>query len=147
MHSCSGGGILQPLCRHFLVCSMLFMASVGSIKGTQCIIRCHSSVCVSVYLPCKGFVVENGKLLLHYTRLMASSWSTWVSWYQKGKTSLDLNEARDDGVLEWQWHQLNHMQKICPLLQTNDHANTSSLNFYRLDAFPDAQPAVSKHRC
>ena len=24
---------------------------------------------------------------------------TWVSWYQKGKTSLDLNEARDD----WVW--------------------------------------------
>jgi len=23
----------------------------------------------------------------------------WVSWYRKGKTSLDLNEARDDGVL------------------------------------------------
>jgi len=27
------------------------------------------------------------------------SWTTWVSWYQKGKTSLDLNEARDDRVL------------------------------------------------
>jgi len=25
--------------------------------------------------------------------------AAWVSWYQKGKTSLDLNEARDDGVL------------------------------------------------
>ena len=25
---------------------------------------------------------------------------TWVSRYQKGKTSLDLNEARYDGVLE-----------------------------------------------
>jgi len=25
--------------------------------------------------------------------------TTWVSWYQKGKTSLDLNEARDDDVL------------------------------------------------
>jgi len=25
--------------------------------------------------------------------------TTWVSWYQKGKTSLDLNEARDYGVL------------------------------------------------
>ena len=24
--------------------------------------------------------------------------ATWVSWYQNGKTSLDLNEARDDGV-------------------------------------------------
>jgi len=25
--------------------------------------------------------------------------TTWVSWCQKGKTSLDLNEARDNGVL------------------------------------------------
>ena len=24
--------------------------------------------------------------------------TTWVSWYQKGKTSLDLNEAKHDGV-------------------------------------------------
>jgi len=26
-----------------------------------------------------------------------------------------LNEARDDGVLGWQWHQLDHMQTICTL--------------------------------
>ena len=25
-------------------------------------------------------------------------WTTWISQYQKGKTSLDLNEARDDEV-------------------------------------------------
>ena len=24
--------------------------------------------------------------------------TTWLNWYQKGKTSLDLNAARDDGV-------------------------------------------------
>ena len=33
----------------------------------------------------------------YYTHLTASSKTSWVSWYQKGKTSLD--EARDDGVL------------------------------------------------
>jgi len=33
----------------------------------------------------------------------------WVSQYQKRKTSLDLNEARDDEVFGWQWHQLDHM--------------------------------------
>ena len=27
---------------------------------------------------------------------------TWVSRYQEGKTSVDLNEARDVGVLGWQ---------------------------------------------
>jgi len=68
-----------------------------------------------------------------------------VSRYQKGKTSLDLNVARDDGVLGWQWHQLDHMQTICTSLQTDNHNNTSSLNFYRPDALPDAQPTVSKH--
>ena len=34
--------------------------------------------------------------------------TTWVSRHQKAKTSLDLNEARGDGVLRWQWHQLDH---------------------------------------
>ena len=69
---------------------------------------------------------------------------TWVSQYQKGKTSLDLNKARDDGVLGWQWHQLDHMQTICTSLQTDNHTDTSSLNFYRPGALPDAQPTVSK---
>jgi len=36
------------------------------------------------------------------------SGTTQVSQYQKGKTNLDLTEARDN---EWQWHQLGHMQK------------------------------------
>jgi len=28
----------------------------------------------------------------------------------------------------WQWHQLDHMQIICILIQTGNHASTSSLN-------------------
>jgi len=47
--------------------------------------------------------------------------TTWVSRYQKGKTSLDLNEARDDGVLGLQWHQ--YMQTICTSLQTDSHTS------------------------
>ena len=34
---------------------------------------------------------------------------------------------------------------ICTLLQTDNDANTSSLNFYRTDGLPDVQPTVSKH--
>jgi len=45
--------------------------------------------------------------------------------YQKGKTDLDFTEARD---IEWQWHQLGHMQ-VCTLLQTDNHASTPSLSF------------------
>jgi len=35
----------------------------------------------------------------------------------------------------WQWHQLDHMQIICILLQTDNHANTSSLIFLQAECF------------
>jgi len=57
------------------------------------------------------------------------------------------HEARDDGVWGWHRHQLDHMQTICTSLQAENHtntSNTSSLNFYRSDALPDSQRAVSK---
>ena len=69
------------------------------------------------------------------------SGTTQVSRYQKGKTNLDFTEARDS---EWQWHQLGHMQ-ICTSLQTDNHASTSLLSFYRPDALPVTQPTASKH--
>ena len=58
------------------------------------------------------------------------STTTCISQYQKGKTSLDLNEARDDGGFVMQWHQLDHMQTICTLLQTDNHTNTSSYSIF-----------------
>jgi len=39
-------------------------------------------------------------------------------------------------MTEWQRHQLDHMQIMCTLLQTDNHTNTSS--------FPDTQLAVSQ---
>jgi len=64
-----------------------------------------------------------------------------VSRYQKGKTNLDFTEARDS---EWHWHQLGHMQ-VSTSLQTDNHAGTPPLSFYRPDALPAAQPTASKH--
>ena len=55
--------------------------------------------------------------------------TTCVSRYQKGKTSLDLNEARDGGVWRWQWHQLDHIQTICTPLQTDNHTDTDYMDF------------------
>ena len=69
------------------------------------------------------------------------SGTTRVSRYQKGKTNLDFTVARDT---EWQWHQLRHMQ-VCTSLQTDNHASTPPLSFYRLDALPANQPTASKH--
>ena len=69
------------------------------------------------------------------------SGTTRVSRHEKGKTNLDFTGARDS---EWQWHWLGHMQ-VCISLQTDNHASTPPLGFYRPDALPAAQPTVSKH--
>jgi len=69
------------------------------------------------------------------------SGTTQVSRYQKGKINLDFTGARDS---EWQWHQLGCMQ-MCTSLQTDNHASTSLLSFYRPDALPATQPTVSKY--
>jgi len=61
--------------------------------------------------------------------------------YQKGQTNLDFTEVRDS---EWQWHQLGRMQ-VCTSLQTDNHASTPPLSFYRPDALPAAQQTASKH--
>ena len=66
---------------------------------------------------------------------------TQVSQYQKGKTNLDITEARDS---EWQWHQLGHMQ-ICTSLQTDNHASTPPFSFLQAGCLPATQPTVSKH--
>ena len=69
------------------------------------------------------------------------SGTTRVSQYQKGKTNLNFTEASDS---EWQWLQLGHMQ-VCTSLQTDNHASTPPLSFYRPDALPAAQSTASKH--
>ena len=69
------------------------------------------------------------------------SGTTQVSQYQKGKTHLDLTEARDS---ERQWHQLGHMQ-VCTLLQTDNHASTPPLSFFtgRMPFLPPNQQRQS----
>jgi len=68
--------------------------------------------------------------------------TTSVSRYQKGETSLDLNKARDDGVLgcsgiSW---TVCKLQTVRTSLQTDNHTNTSSLNFYTPDARSSWRP-------
>ena len=55
---------------------------------------------------CLNPVTSTGRA---HTRLTALFQNYLVSQYQKGKTNLDLTEARDS---EWPWHQLGHMQ-VC----------------------------------
>ena len=77
-------------------------------------------------------------LLHHYTRL------SWVSRYQKGKTSLDFSKARDYRVLGFSGISWAICKQSAPRSrQTDNHTNTSSLDFYRPDALPDAQTCQS----
>jgi len=63
--------------------------------------------------------------------------STWVSRYQKGKTSLDLNEARDDGV----WGCSGISWTICKQSAPRSRQITTPTPhhsiFCRLDALPN----------
>jgi len=62
------------------------------------------------------------QLLLHPFNGLFSR-TTWVSRYQKGKTSLDLNEARDDGVLGCSgisWTIANYLH-LAPDRQPHQH--------------------------
>jgi len=66
--------------------------------------------------------------------------TTWIIWYQKGKASLDLNEARDDGVfgssgIGW---TICKQSALCSTQITTPTPHHS-------DALPDAQLTVSKH--
>jgi len=66
------------------------------------------------------------------------SGTTWVSRYQKGKTSLDLLEQ--EAVVS-----AGHMQ-ICTSPQTDNHAITPPLSFTGWMPFlPPNQPTASKH--
>jgi len=49
------------------------------------------------YCPTNSVKALKALLLQSFNDLFSRT--TWVSWYQKGKTSLDFYEARDEGVL------------------------------------------------
>jgi len=70
------------------------------------------------------------------------SWTTWVSWHQEGKPFWILVKQE---MMGWQWHEVDHMLIIFTSLQTDNHASTSPVSFYRPDALPATQPTASKH--
>jgi len=45
-------------------------------------------------------------------------------------------------MMGWEWHQLDNMQSICTLLQTDNHANTSPLSFLQA-RWPSCRPTNS----
>jgi len=109
-----------------------------------------------VYKICRKYFHHNLTVLSHYLRKVTLllllpfnslfSRRAWVSQYQKDKTSLDLNEVRDGGVLECSsisWTICKQSAHLAPDRYPHQHPITQF--FYRPDALPDAQPTMSKH--
>jgi len=75
-------------------------------------------------------------LLLLHAFIGLFSRTTWVSRHQKSKPFGILLEQE---MMDWQWHQLDHMQIIYTLLHTDNHASTSPLKFFT-DRMPFLPP-------
>jgi len=71
--------------------------------------------------------------------------TTWGSWYQKGKTSLDFNEAKNGEVLGCSGIGWTICKQSAPRSRQITTPTPHHSIFYRPDALPDAQPTVSKH--
>ena len=83
-------------------------------------------------------------LLLHPFNSLFSR-TTWVSRYQKGKTSLDLNEARDYRVSGCNGISWSICKQSAPCSIQITTPTPHHLNFFTDDALLDAQTTVSKH--
>ena len=70
--------------------------------GTQCMYGVRHQHCSFAHTTITTVILA---LLLWHPFNGLFSNTTWVSRYQKGKTSLDFNEARGDGVSGQQRHQ------------------------------------------
>jgi len=130
------GNTSLPECRLYLVSvDVIFTLSlVTSSRG-------NAKYCDYVSIDVRLFAYPQNHTFKHtHTHPFNGPFSgtTRVSRYQKGITNLDFTEARDS---EWQWHQLDHMQ-VCILLQTDNHASTSSLSFLQAGC-PSCRPTNS----
>jgi len=103
----------------------------------------HVAAGDNLLIPVFGSVSHVWQVIGDYKRSVHTfngslSGTTRVSRYQKGKTNLDFNGARDS---EWQWHQVGHMQ-VCTSLQTDNHASTPPLSFLQAGC-PSCRPTNS----
>jgi len=71
--------------------------------------------------------------------------TTWVSRYQKGNISLDLNDAKDGRVMGCSGISWTICKNYAPHSRQITTPTPHHSTFYRPDALPDAQPTVSKH--
>jgi len=105
-----------------------------------CVCAClRACVCCCTFLQ-----IDINTTSLHQFNGLFSR-TPWVSRYQKGKTSLDLNEARDDGVLRCSGISWTICKQPAPHSRQITTPTPHHSIFYRPDSLPNAQPTVSKY--
>ena len=93
---------------------------------------------------CTFLQIDTNTTSLHQFNGLFSR-TPWVSRYQKGKTSLDLNEARDDGVLRCSGISWTICKQPAPHSRQITTPTPHHSIFYRPDSLPNTQPTVSKY--
>jgi len=88
---------------------------------------------------------RGARLHIHYNIHLMDffSMTTWVSQHHKGKPFWIILEQKKMRWVASPGPYAN--QIICTSLQTDNHASTSPLSFYRSYALPGAKPTASKH--
>jgi len=84
---------------------------------------------------------SGNKLLLDSLNGLFSR-TTWVRRYQKGKNGLNLNEAKDNGVLGCSGINCTIWKQYAP---RSRQITTPTPHHSIFTGLPDAQPTVSKH--
>jgi len=131
--------------RKYLTATELVISSLAvldtELTDVDALQQVSRDLCMCI---CLLVITVTTTTLLHLFNGLFSG-TTWVSCYQKGTASVDVNEARDDGVLgcngiSW---TICKQSASCSRQITRPAPHHSI--FYRPDALPDAQPTVSKH--
>jgi len=76
---------------------------------------------------------------------LATKFTCCITWHERHSATLHVTRnfkplwiLMKQEMFGWHLHELDHMHIVCTPLQTGDQASTSSLNFCRPEAIPDA---------
>ena len=145
--SCSSGcSIVVPSCEQegYVTCCVLYVTfafstlSVVDADRCVCFVSAGYKMCARLYLNGDG--MGKGTHVSLFFVVMRGAYDALLKWPFRQKVC-DLNNQHQQQQQQhsfnsffrtsgyWQWHQLDHMQVICILLQTDYHASTLSLSF------------------
>ena len=127
---------------HWITCSTSTTILVSKTRHALCgFVVLHYVTQQPVWLQGCGIIGCSLTIQLNYYTHLTASFPG-----QPGKAGRPTKKVKPAWIKKWgkRWWRLG-MQWHLQLAPEKNHTKTSSLNFYRPDALPDAQPTVSQH--